>query len=132
MADGLAQLDAMIARCKALGAPDIGARVARAAAPGVAAAIQATAGAGKTPLGQPWKAKKGGGRALEKVAGKIKARAEGPIVVVTLTGPDVFHHLGAGHSPRRQVLPDGASVPPGVSEAVLEAARGVFRETVGR
>jgi hypothetical protein len=126
----LAQLDAMIAKARELGAASFGARVAKAAAPGVAAAVQGTAGAGQTPLGKPWKPKKDGGRALANVASQIKARAEGPVVVVTLTGPAVFHHLGAGHAPRRQVLPDGASVPPGVSEAVLEAARGVFREIV--
>ena len=130
MSSGIAQLDAMIARLKALAGPDMPARVAKEAAPLVEAAIKGTAAAGTDPLGRPWQPKKDGGRPLVNAAAHIKTRAVGNLVATTLSGPDVFHHLGSGHSPRRQILPDGASVPPAVEEAATEGARRVFRAIV--
>ena len=127
---GFAELDAMIERCKALGASDVGARVAKVAAPKVLAAIQKTAAAGQTPLGKTWKPKVGGGRPLVHAAAHLTARSQGPLVAVTLRGKDVWHHKGSGHVPRRQIMPDGVSVPPAVRQALLEGAREVFRELV--
>lgn len=124
---GIAQLDEMIARIRRLGAPTLVDEVAREAAPLVDAAIKRTARAGVTPLGAPWKSKKDGGAPLVNAAAAITTRALGRIVAVTLTGPTVFHHLGLGGKPRRQVIPDGVSIPPGVKEAAIEAARRVFR-----
>ena len=55
---GIAELDAMIERLRALAGPKVGERVAARAAPGVDAAIKATARAGTTPDGRAWKPKK--------------------------------------------------------------------------
>jgi hypothetical protein len=129
---GMATLDSMIERLKRLGSPQMPEDVARRAAPLVEAAIQKTAAAGTTPLGQEWKRTKKGTRPLQHAASRISARATGRLVLVTLTGPDVFHHRGSKRNPRRQVLPDGASTPKAVYEACIEAARRVFRELGGR
>lgn len=124
--EGLAELDAMIAKARALGAPDVGERVAAAAAPLVDHAVKRTAAAGETPLGKSWKPKKDGGRPLVAAAAAIATRALERLVVVTLSGPTVWHHKGARGMPRRQVIPDGASVPRAVYVAALEGARRVW------
>ncbi len=126
-ADGMAQLEAMIAKAKALGAPNFGDRVAAAAAPLVDEQVKKTAAAGETPLGSAWKPKKGGGGALVNAAAAVTTRALGRLVVVVLSGPTVWHQKGTGRTPRRQVIPDGASVPASVYEACLDGARKVWR-----
>ncbi len=128
----MAALDAMIAKAKALGAPNVGDRVAAAAAPLVDEAVKKTAAAGETPLGQAWVPKRGGGKALANAASAIGTRALRALVVVTLSGPTVWHHKGAGGKPRRQVIPDGASVPGTIYDACLEGARKVWREVLAR
>jgi hypothetical protein len=126
---GLAALDAMIDRMKRLGnGADVAARVARAGAPLVAAALKKTAAAGTTPAGSPWKPKKDGGRPLVNAAAHITVRPAGNFILAQLVGPDVFHHLGLGGKPHRQVIPDSAAIPDGVARAVLEGARKVFLE----
>lgn len=130
MIDGMSGLDAMIARMRKLAVPDVGDRVAARAAPLVDAAIKATVRAGTDPLGNPWPPKKDGGRPLEHAADHIVTSAQGPVVVSVLSGVDVYHHFGSGHVPRRQILPDGASVPPKVTAAIEKAAAEVLREIV--
>lgn len=127
----MAELDAMIARLKALGGPNVAVEVAREAAPLVDEAIKKTAGAGTDPDGKAWAPKKNGGRALEHAADHIKTSAVGVFVSVILSGVDVFHHKGQGHSPRRQVLPEAGSVPAGVTKALQEGARRVFERLAG-
>lgn len=133
MADsGIGALDDMIARLRELAGPTVGSRVAAKAAPLVGAALKKTAAAGTTPDGRPWKPKLDGGRALVNAAAAIDAKASGNFVIATLSGPTVFHHLGLGHKPVRQVLPDSGTVPDGVRQAAVEAAAKVFREITGR
>lgn len=128
---GIAELDTMIAKLRELAGPGIGARVAAAAAPLVDAVVKKTVEAGTDPLGKAWKPTKKGGAPLQHAASHIRTAAQGPIVAVTLTGVEVFHHLGLGGMPRRQILPDGVSVGQGVKDAALEGARRVWREVVG-
>jgi hypothetical protein len=129
MADsGVAALDDMIARMRTLAGPTVGLRVATKAAPLVDAAIKKTASAGKSPTGQPWKPKKDGGKPLVHAASHIDTRAHGNLVVTTLTGPDVYHQLGTGHLPVRQIIPDSGTIPDDVERALLAAATDVFRE----
>jgi hypothetical protein len=130
MSGGMSELDAMIARLRTLAGPTVGARVAAKAAPLVDVEIKRTVRAGTDPLGNTWKPKKDGGRPLEHAADHITTSAQGPIVVSVLVGVDVYHHLGSGHVPRRQILPDGASVPERVTAAVEKAAAEVLREIV--
>lgn len=133
MADSLAILDDWIARLRKLGGPEVARDVAKEAAPGVDQAVKATARAGQTPMGVPWKAKKDGGAPLVHASDHISTSAQGPIVYQTLTGPDVFHHKGLGGRPTRRVIPDALNVPPAVWRAVHQAADRVFRRlTRGR
>lgn len=125
---GIGALDAMIAKLKILGGQDVATRVAQRAAPMVDQAIKKTASAGQTPYGQAWKAKKDGGRALVNAASHIATSSSGNTITTTLTGPDVFHQKGLQGKPRRQVIPDTGNVPPAVEEALVEAAKIVFKE----
>lgn len=105
-------------------------RVAQRAAPLVEQALKKNAAAGLDPFGRAWKLKKDGGKALKNVAAKISATANKTSVVVTLTGPDVFHHRGTKKDPRRQVLPSSNEVPDVVAAALEEAARIEFTASV--
>lgn len=131
MAADFATLDRMIAACKRLAGPTMAEEVAREAAPLVQDAVRATASAGTTPLGQPWKPKKGGGRPLAHAASHVTAAPAGRVILVTLQGPDVFHHLGSKRLPRRQIIPDGVSTPKAVHDAALLGARRVFSRITG-
>ncbi len=132
MADsGMVVLDALIAKLRKLAGPTIGARVAAKAAPLVEAELKRTAAAGKTPEGRTWQQKKDGGRPLVHAADAIETTAAGNYVVTTLTGPTVWHQLGAGGKPVRAVIPDSGKIPPAVEKVVIEAATEVFREIVG-
>lgn len=125
-ASGLGMLDEMIERCKALGGPRMPEEVAREAAPLVEAAVRRTASAGTTPLGIPWRPTKRGGKPLAHASEHVTATARGRFVVVTLACHDVFHHRGGKRLPRRQIIPDAASVGHEVKAAALAAARRVF------
>lgn len=126
----MAELDAMIAKLKKLGGPRMPERVAELAAPLVEAVAKKTAAAGTTPLGQPWQPKKGGGRPMVHAADHVRATAQGRVVSLVLRGVDVFHHKGLGGRPRRQVIPDGASVPPAMWHALRQAARKAWLEVM--
>jgi hypothetical protein len=122
-------LDEMIASLRALGdAEEIAAGVARRAAPLLDAAVKATASAGQSPDGKAWQKREDGGAPLKNAAAHITTKAHGPLVRMTLTGADVFHHYGATRgSIRRQVIPDaGAAVPEMVTELLLQAAGAEF------
>lgn len=127
---GAAVLESMIARLRALGSDEAVHRVAEKAAPRVLAALQKTAGAGTTPDGEAWQAKKSGGRPLAHAADALDVEAHGRFVVATLTGPTVFHHRGAQGKPVRQVLPDSGTIPDGVRAALVDAAKEVFEKIV--
>lgn len=114
---GFAQLDEMVAACRAAG------RLATDAAPEVArsveASLKASAAAGTTPTGEPWSSRKrDGGRAMAGAASAVSARSIGSVVLIKLTGPEVFHHFGSPPSkPSRQVIPVG-SLPAKLGNAV--------------
>ena len=128
---GIATLDAWIERLKKLGGANVVVRVAQVAAPLVDEAIKKTVKAGADPLGGAWRPKKGGGAPLPHAAVHITTRPLGNLVAVTLKGVDVFHHKGLGHNPRRQILPDGASIPDAINKALHLAAKKVFDEIMG-
>ena len=129
MADsGLASLDVMIARLRTLGGGDVAQRVAVRAAPLVDAELKRTAAAGTTPDGKAWKPKKDGGRPLVNAAAAIATRSAGNYVLALLKGPTVYHHLGLGGKPHRQVLPQSGTIPSGIAKVLERAARAVLRE----
>ena len=114
---GFAELDAMIASCRAAG------RLATDAAPEVArnveSSLKATAAAGTTPDGTAWASRKrDGGRAMADADKAVSARAIGTVILIKLTGPEVFHHYGSPPGkPPRQVIPVG-SMPAKLGNAV--------------
>ena len=127
-------IDAMLADLRRLGGDDVGAQVAREAAPRIEAALKASAAAGQTPEGQAWPpVKDGGGRAMVNAAAHVAAKAIGAVVRVTLTGPDVYHQFSKKTSePRRRVIPDvGGAIPPAIARALDEAAAAVWRRFTG-
>jgi hypothetical protein len=118
------QLNDMIATLRKLGDKKAVAEgVARAVAPLVDDAIKLTARAHETPDGVAWlPRKKDGAPALQHVADQITTKATGLTIRVTLKGPAVFTHFGAG-IPKRTVIPDtGGPLPEGVYKACLKGA----------
>lgn len=101
---------------------------AKIAAPLVERELRAKAAAGEDPEGTAWAPrKKDGGRAMKNAAAHIEVAPVGTVVRATLTGPDVYHHFGAGPGHvTRQVLPDPGTIPPGVEKALREAADKAF------
>lgn len=114
---GFAELDGMIAACRAAK------RLAVDAAPEVArnveASLKASAAAGTSPAGEPWAPRKrDGGRAMAGASSAVSARSIGSVVLIKLTGPEVFHHFGSPPSKApRQVIPMG-SMPAKLGNAV--------------
>lgn len=123
---GLAEI---IAALRALSSADnIENKIAARASETVLAAVKKTAGAGQTPEGKPWAEKKTGGRAYKNAASKLAGAVSGNVVTITLSGPEVFGHFGAG-APVRQMIPDGSTgIPKTVSDALDKAANEVFAE----
>jgi len=124
-------LEEMIASLRSL--DELPTRTAELAAPALERALKATAAAGTSPDGQAWAAKKTGGRAMTNAAKAISVKALGPVVRVTLDGPEVFHHFGKGSSEvRRPVIPDGgAGIPDVVGKVLEEASARAFDELTG-
>lgn len=128
---GIAALDDLIERLKRVGGPAMPAEAAKAIAPLVEKECKRTAAAGTTPLGEPWKPKKDGGRPLAHAADHIRTEAQGDMVTTTLEGPDVFHHKGLGGKPHRQVLPDRTSISPQLRKVIVDGARKAFHRLLG-
>ncbi|WP_437606259.1 hypothetical protein WMF20_35405 [Sorangium sp. So ce834] len=124
-----AALERMISSCQAL------ARLPEDAAPiaarKVAEELDRTASAGQAPDGTPWADKKSGGRAMVNAAKAIAVKAFGTVILITLTGPEVFHHFGAGGKPRRQVIPQG-SLPAKLGNAIRLGFVEPFRKAVSK
>lgn len=104
-ASGFAQLDAMIASLRSMKT------LARDAAPELAkrvkAALDANIDAGKSPTGETWAPKKDGGRPLVNASKAVTVTALGTVILIRLSGVEVFHHYGAG-VPRRTIIPYGS------------------------
>ena len=126
------QLRAMIDRVQALGG--LAADVAREAAPLVQEAARSTVRAGPTPDGKPWAAKKDGGKPLANAANAVTAAADGAVVTIKLSGPEVFHNAGVGKTtPKRKIIPEsGDPIPASVAEALATAAQRAFDKAVRR
>lgn len=125
---GFAALDQMIASLRSLK------EFPKDAAPEVAAAalatIQKELAAGNDPqTGTPWVQKKDGGRALVNAAKAISVTTVGSVIVLTATGPEVFHHFGAQGKPRRPILPY-AGMPFKLGDAIRKGLVPPFRKAM--
>lgn len=116
MANGLAQLDAHIARVESFP------RVLKRAAPEVAEVVEAELlrqiAAGTTPDGQAWQAREDGGKPLATAGKSLAVVAIGTRVFARLRGHIARHHRGiARGSIQRQILP-GSQLPTKMAQAV--------------
>lgn len=128
MADGFAQLDAYIARVRAL--PEL----ARTAAPDVARVVERelrkTISAGTTPDGKPWPLTKDGEKPLTNAAGALNVVAVGTTIYARISGPEARHHLGRARGGiERQILPKD-SIPAAMSVAISAELAKHFTEAV--
>lgn len=122
-------IDDMINAIDRMAGSRLGPEAAKRAVKHIDRAVKATAAAGKTPDGQPWAAKKDGGRALVHAADALSTTSRGSIVTVTLKSPEVFHNFSKSH--KRQILPDaGAEMPANIEEALKAAADEAFDEAI--
>ncbi len=125
------ELDRIVTALRALGAADIGAQIAKKAAPLLQAAVLQTLSAGQSPEGVAWAERKAGGRAYAHAASRIETQPHGDLVRMVLKGPEVFGHFGARGMPVRQMLPDaGAKIPASVEKAITDAAKAVIAEAL--
>lgn len=115
----LDQLSALAARLRAI--PSLGPEIAKAAAPDVLAANRATAYAGTTPDGAAWAPTKKGKRALVHAADALSVRVIGDVIILVLSGINVFHNR------RRRIVPSrGTALPANYRDAIFAAARRVI------
>lgn len=124
----LPELDEMIAALRKLGDTDkVCATIAVEGAAALKAALTQTLDAGTTPEGVPWAPRKGGGQAYANASAALQSQAFGPLIRVSITGPEAWGHYGTGRMPSRQMLPDaGSGIPASASKALQDAAITVF------
>lgn len=110
---------------------DLPEEAVKLAAPIVLKVAQDFARAGTTPYGEPWPAKKRGGRPLVNSAKALSAVASGAIIRITLKGVEVLHNFGTNALPVRQILPNRRdALPPAYAAAVKQAADKAFAQIV--
>ena len=129
MADGFAQLDAMIARVRAL--PAIAERAAPAVADAVREELQRTIAAGESADGKPWAPKADGGKPLANAAAALGVVAVGKVVIIRLRGPEARHHLGwAKGGKQRPIIPID-QIPPAMARRITGVLAAEFKKTIG-
>lgn len=106
-AKAIAKLDEWVNRLRTTG------QAVEAAAVEVAGLLQTEAEAAvreqRSMDGTKWPPTKEGTPALRNAAANIETKARGSVVQMILTGHHVYHHFGAGRSPRRPILPMGGT-----------------------
>ena len=109
-------------------------KLAQEAAPEVAEIVRAHLeqgiAAGRAPDGSSWQLTKHGRKALAGAAKALAVRAVGSMVLVVLSGHEVFHHYGTKRVPKREILPSG-SLPDDLSSAIKQGLVRRFRERTG-
>lgn len=132
MADGLAELESMSAKLRAL--PGMVERAAPAVASALDAHLRRTIAAGTSADGTPWTPTKDGRRPLQNAAKALTTRAVGTIVLARLEGVEARHHKGevrgAEKGLKRRILPVG-KIPQPVVGAMHGILRTEFQRTVG-
>jgi hypothetical protein len=121
--DGDARLNEMLEALRDL--HQLQERVAKLSAPRVEEAARAQAAAGLDPEGRPWTPTKDGRRPLVHASNAIHVDALGGVVVIVLTGKEVFHHFGTGRVAARRIIPD-AEVPDRIRRILADVASEVF------
>lgn len=118
---GLDELDAMIAKCRAL--PKLAKRAAPDVAEAVRKAILETVNAGADTEGKPWAPRKDGGRPLEHAAAAVKVAAVGTRILARVAGPEARHHSGRAKGGTMRGI-----IPTRLTPRIADAARKVLAE----
>ncbi len=118
------ELDSMIKALQKLSDPTrLSSELATAASPYVLQAMKKTLSAGMSPEGEYWAATKEGGRAYAHAADKVTVTPNGVYIGIQIKGPEAFANSGVkGHLPKRQMLPEGGSIPSTISDALMKGA----------
>ena len=129
MADGFAELDAMLARIQAV------ADLPRRAAPAVAEALEdelhAQIARGEGPDGEKWAPRQDGGAPLQNAAKALAVVPIGTTVFARLKGPEARHHRGiARGAVVRRILPV-RGIPNPMVRAIKAALKREFEQTTG-
>ena len=121
---GDAQLDAMIARLRALpqamrseAMPELERVLVRE--------VRSAVSAQRSPDGAAWKATKDGRTPLRRAAEAITSARHGLTLALTLGTPEAYHHFGTAHVPQRRILPTGG-LPATIAEAFKAGLIRVF------
>lgn len=116
----LSELDRWGQKLKTLG--DIERRVAPVVASAFRRQLELQIARGTAPDGTPWEPTLDGHKPLQNAAKELDVRSSGSVVLATLTGPSVRHHLGiAKGGKKRQILPDKGTLPEPLVAAIKEA-----------
>lgn len=131
-APGLAVLDGMIGKLRALPKQLPALTSARAVGP-IEAAIKAQISAGTDPDGKPWAPTKKGTRPESHADGAIKVSTVGAdTIVAVLTGHHVFQHFGWDKVKPRPIIPNRADgTPEAWKKALKLAASDSFARIMG-
>lgn len=125
MADGYAELDAYIARLRAL--PELARRAAPDVADAVRDELRRQITAGTDPTGRPWQRTEDGRQALATAADALTVGAHGTRVIMRLRGHIARHHLGrAKGGTVRRILPT-AGIPAPMARAITRVLVDHFR-----
>lgn len=125
MADGVAELDAIIARVRECG------RLPERIAPKVSIALEreivGNVRAGRAPDGKPWPPTLDGHTPLQGAPAELDVRVEGKTrIVAVLTGNSARHHLGWGKGGVRRAILPTATLPDPMTRAVRRVAEVEF------
>jgi hypothetical protein len=126
---GFSSLEDMIARLRGLpkAIEAEASRIAQAAKSEIDSALAEGHGAG----GEAWIPRKDGSRPLVHAAQAVASKAVGTVLLFTLTGPEVWHHFGTRHTPKRPILPI-KSLPASMGAAIKRGLVEVFQKRVGK
>jgi hypothetical protein len=126
---GIAQLDRMIAKVRAIGS---GPEYVQAAAKAVTTFLQSELAAGKDPnTGTAWKPTIKGERALKTAQTRPQIRIAGRNIIISLMGYYVFQHFPTRGREGRRVIPQG-SMPQKLGNAIGQGLVAPFRKEVGK
>jgi len=127
--NGDAAFEKILATVRSL--PELPELAAADVADAIRAELERTIAAGATPEGAGWKPTLAGGRALKNAAASVHCAAVGRTIYVRIVGIDARHHMGHGRGGvRRQVIPDGGTVPPPMAAAIRRVFDQHFAELV--
>lgn len=112
---GLETLDEWIGRLRSM--PEMVNASAQQLVPVVRADIDRAIAEGRSVDGRKWLPKKDGGRALVNAAKAVMVEARKNVILITLTGPEVFHQFGTKRIPARPIIPSG-NLPDRIGNAI--------------